>query len=139
MAKRNSGGTNIASETLWTRRLSPFEDIPGCFVLDPGDEFGTTAVLDRQVAESGQHGYQHSRKTDKKCSCKHQPNMPCATGGRCSAFSPRPMLAPKRPREQGVARLLNQHSDPIQALVGSEKQHRHNVHSEYNVQASFVA
>jgi hypothetical protein len=49
------------------------------------------------------------------------------------------MLAPKRPREQGVARLLNQHSDSIQTLVGSEKQHRHNVHSEYSVQAGFVA
>jgi hypothetical protein len=54
-------------------------------------------------------------------------------------LSPQAMLAPKRPREQGVARLLNQHSDSIQTLVGSEKQHRHNVHSEYSVQAGFVA
>jgi hypothetical protein len=66
MAKRNSGGTNIAFETLLRRRLNPFEDIPGWFAFDAGDEFGTTAVPDPQVAESGQKGYRHSRKTDKK-------------------------------------------------------------------------
>ncbi len=66
MAERNTRGTKIASESLWTRRLDPFEDTPGWFVLDAGEEFGTTAVLDRRVAESGQQGYQHSMNTDKK-------------------------------------------------------------------------
>ncbi len=81
IGERRSRGTNIASETLRTWRLKGCEAIvPWWFVLESGDEFGTTVVLDRRVAESGQRGYQHY--------------------GKIKAPILRNSSSPERPREQ---------------------------------------
>ena len=106
----------MLSETLRTRRLREGEAIvPGWFVLEFGNEFGATAVLDRRVVESGHRGYQQwsntiGRRTKAGLKSSYGRKgtstgiFECYTG-RTSVLSPRAALTPQRQVEQGVARL----------------------------------